>query len=94
MASRNLLHKNKLEEFKRWLLDNEILYRPGKGDWAIIQIHWKGAFHKLYARGNMSEHVTVQDALVPLVQKFIHGEDPHGKSSKEERTRTSNRTVN
>ena len=72
MASRNLLHKDRLLEFIKWLDENKIPNRIGKGEWEVRQIYLDGEWHKLYARANMPEHLTVQTKLIELVRKFIY----------------------
>lgn len=74
MASRNLLHLNKVEAFKLWLDRKNIAYRDGKGDYELLQVNTPNfGWQKLYRRHDMSEHITVQDKLVPLVKTFIRG---------------------
>ena len=72
MARRDLLHKNKLEPFKVWLDDQNIAYRPGKGDWQALQVHHPlHGWQVLYERAEMPEHLTVAQKLVELVRQFI-----------------------
>jgi hypothetical protein len=72
MASRCTLHINKLETFKTWLLKNNIQFRPGKGDFQVLQVETsKNGFQCIYFRHEMPEHYTVQDKLMPLVKRFI-----------------------
>ena len=71
--SRNLLHKDKLEEFKAWLTANGIDHRPGNGDYQVLQVRSKNKknWFPIYRRDNMLEHLTVIRYLEPLVIKFI-----------------------
>lgn len=69
--SRCLLHKNKLEQFKAWLDSQEILHRPSKGDYQVLQVckdgkHW----NCVYIRHEMPEHFTTDRHLDSLVVKF------------------------
>jgi len=69
--SRSLLHKTKLEAFKLWLDSQEILHRPGKGDYQVLQVckdgkHW----NCVYTRHEMPEHFTTDRHLDSLVAKF------------------------
>ena len=74
MAQRALLHKDKVADFANWCGENGVTTRPGKGDWELLQVNFPaGQWNKVYARVNMPEHTTVQDALVPLVRDFIDG---------------------
>jgi len=73
MANRNTLHILKLEDFKQWLIDNNIANRPGKGDWQVLQVHTlRFGWQCIFERADMPEHLTVQDRLMPLVNKFIN----------------------
>ncbi len=72
MANRYTLHINKLESFKTWLSENNIEFRPGKGDYQVLQVAVpNNGFQCIYFRHQMPEHYTVQDKLMPLVKRFI-----------------------
>lgn len=72
-AHRHLLHKNKVEDFKRYLDEIGVTHRPGRGDYEILQVYRNdGQWFKLYSRHNMPEHVTVQGPLCPLVRSYLH----------------------
>jgi hypothetical protein len=72
MANRNSLHIDKLELFKTWLSENDIKFRPGKGDFQVLQVETvKNGYQCIYSRFDMPEHYTVQDKLMPLVKRFI-----------------------
>lgn len=74
MAQRALLHKDKVDDFTGWCEENGVATRPGKGDWELLQVNFPaGQWNKIYARANMPEHTTVQEALAPLVRAFIDG---------------------
>lgn len=79
MANRYTLHKTKVEAFVLWLNQHNIPWRYGKGAYELLQVFDKGGWHKLYARDHMPEHVTVQDALMPLVQLFLCGQEPRAR---------------
>lgn len=73
MANRTTLHVSRLEAFKRWLEQQGIAYRPGKGDFQMLQVlteehGWQCVFRRL----DMPEHYTVQDKLMPLVRRFTN----------------------
>lgn len=72
MGNRNLLHVSKVEDFKAYLDEIGVEHRPGRGEYELLQVHVDGAWPKLYSRLKMPEHVTVQNALIPLVTAFIH----------------------
>jgi hypothetical protein len=72
MASRNLLHVNKLEDFIRYLDEVEIPHRPGKGEYQILQVYTEShGWRVVHKRLDMKEHYTVDERLVPLVKRFI-----------------------
>ena len=85
MARRNLLHVDKLEDFKDWLNREMIEHRPGKGTWEVLQVKTDdGIWPKIYDRGTGERkltHYTVQDKLVPLVQQFIEDQHADRKSA-------------
>lgn len=70
--SRNLLHKNKLEDFKAWLDKKGIKHRPGKGAFQVLQVNnVKNYWNAVYERIEMPEHLTVVCHLEGLVRAFI-----------------------
>ena len=70
--SRNTLHLSHLEKFKQWLVDEFIPFRPGKGNYQVIQIRLDdGQWACVYTRHDMPEHYTVDRRLEPLVHRFI-----------------------
>ena len=72
MANRATLHKNKLEDFKKYLDARGIAYRPGKGTWQELQVLTsKHGWQCIYSRADMPEHLTVQDKLCPLVWGYL-----------------------
>lgn len=69
--SRSMLHRTKLDDFKRWLDANGIPHRPGKGDYQVLQVcrdgqHW----NCVYIRDRMPEHYTTDRHLDSLVSRF------------------------
>ena len=72
--SRNLLHKSKLENFKTWLMKEGIQFRPGRGDFEVIQIFTKNRHNPwqcIFDRLDTKEHYTVAAPLEGLVYEFI-----------------------
>lgn len=68
---RCLLHRTKIDEFKAWLDRQGISTRPGKGQWQLFQVltpedGWQVVFDQIN-----SEHVSVNEKLVPIVQGFL-----------------------
>lgn len=69
--SRNLLHKNHLEDFKSWLTFNGVEHRPGRGDWQVLQVFVSGTWYAVYERFFMPEHLTVVgNKLEKLARRF------------------------
>lgn len=69
--SRSLLHKTKLEPFKAWLSTNEIPHRPGRGDYQVLQVWHRSAWHSIFDRIVAPEHYTVASPLEHVVRRFI-----------------------
>jgi hypothetical protein len=61
-----------MEAFKKWLTERNINFRDGKGDYQVLQVETtKNGYQCIFSRNDMPEHYSVQDKLMPLVQKFI-----------------------
>lgn len=73
MFKRATLHKSKLESFKSWLIENQIQYRDGKGDFQVLQVEVKDRFYPIYNR-LQGDHLTTQRELTPLVKRYIASE--------------------
>ena len=70
MATRNLLHRNKLEAFKLWLGDRAL---TPKGEWEVVR--WKGPqgqpMRIVFDNDHSCEHLSCNDAAVRDVMTFI-----------------------
>jgi hypothetical protein len=71
MATRNLLHKNRLNEFREWCGANGFECRDGRGEYQVLQIKKGTQWHVLYERAYMPEHLTVPIPLLSIVRRFI-----------------------
>lgn len=74
MAARNLLHRDRLQEFLKWCVEEKKLeVREGRGIHEAAQILPKGSknWQVIFTRNRMPEHLTVPDPLIPLVLNFI-----------------------
>jgi len=71
MANKRMLNKSKLEEFKKHLDDHGIGYRPGKGPYQVLQVLTKKGFKCIFTKDSMPDHYTIQDELVPIVDRFL-----------------------
>lgn len=70
-----LLHINQLESFKEWLQENKIPYRPGKGEWQVLQVKTpKYGWQVIYSRKEMREHYSLNSRLVGTVEKFLRSQ--------------------
>ena len=73
---RAILHKDKLEDFKKYLDCRGIAYRPGKGDYQVLQVDVPSrGWQAVYSRNDMPEHFTVNFAMLDLVRDFIASKD-------------------
>ena len=67
------LHKTHLEEFKRFLRDEAIAYRDGKGQYQVLQVQTpESGWQVVFSKGSMPEHYSVNSALMPLVRMFYN----------------------
>lgn len=86
MASRNLLHPNRLEAFKTWLDLTGVPHRQGNGEFEVLQVAFPpGRWSKLYRRLR-GDHLTVENPLMPLVTDFVfanRGDRPRGQDQAE-----------
>lgn len=72
MAARNLLHINRLEDFKAWLDSQGIEHRPGRGHYEVLQVQVVKPFWcVIYRRDHMPEHLTVPENLRRTITRFI-----------------------
>lgn len=72
MAERGILHQSRMPDFRIWLRERGIEYRPGRGLYEVMQVQWpKGRWHAIFRRGHAPEHVSVPKTLYPLVRRFI-----------------------
>jgi hypothetical protein len=70
---RSTLHINHLEPFKEWLVRQGIAYRPGKGNYQVLQVNTpEHGFQVIFSREDMPEHYTVAGKLLPLVMQFLN----------------------
>jgi hypothetical protein len=70
--SRNLLHIKKLDAFKSFLDAEQIVHRPGRGVWEVMQVALaNGQWACVYERIDMPEHFTTDKRIDKLVSRFI-----------------------
>lgn len=71
MAIRNVLHRDKLDDFKSWLSENGFTPLEPKGDFEMLR--WKNTKGQpmcIIFNGKSSEHLSCNNAARPLVLKF------------------------
>ena len=71
MANRCTLHISKLAKFVDYLDSQNIMHRPGKGDYQILQVQTRIGWQCIYKKLDAKEHYTVQDGLLPIIRNFI-----------------------
>ena len=71
MSTRNLLHKDKLEQFKAFLDHLDVEYREGKGAWEVLQVynHKENRWYVIHTKMR-GDHFSVPQPLLKLVKKF------------------------
>ena len=73
--SRCLLHKNKLDDFRAWLMAEGIAHRSGRGDYQVLQVQLKnGQWQCVFDRLDAPEHYTVAAPLEGVVRQFIRAQ--------------------
>ena len=73
MAIRNVLHRNKLEEFKRFLTSLNYKLLEPKGFFEVLR--WKndkGEPMPIIFNGSSPEHLSCNNAARPFIYKFIN----------------------
>lgn len=72
MADRCSLHIKHLDTFKTWLDVKGIAYRPGKGEYQVLQVLTRyHGWQVVYRRNDMPEHYTINNGLKGLVRLFL-----------------------
>lgn len=73
MRSRNLLHKSKLELFKKWLVDNNWVIEETKGAYEVLRARHVDTKLPLllYDRDNSIEHYTTEGVAYHMAKRFV-----------------------
>jgi len=73
MSQRCLLHKNKLEKFKQWLINNGWEIKDTKGFYEVLRATKEGRKTPLivYTKANAKEYYSVMDKDYVVVKQFI-----------------------
>lgn len=70
MANRNMFHKSKLEEFKKYLESKDIEWRETPADFQVMQVKTHAGWSPVFYR-HTGDHYTVQWELLATVRDFI-----------------------
>ena len=72
MARKNLLHRNKIAEFRSWLIGNG--YSPIENAAAFEVLRWKvkGSAMPIIFDGKSKEHLSCNEAAITFVSSFIN----------------------
>lgn len=73
MARRNLLHRNKLEEFKQWLEKRHLTVMPPKGCYEVLRFkHPEDGFPMpIIYNGKSPDHLSCNESAITFVKRFI-----------------------
>ena len=78
MATRNLLHKSHLEEFKEWLIKNGYQIHDTKGLYEVLRASRGGTWLIVYRKAALKEHFSVRDIDYSIVRRFLKWRTDHG----------------
>lgn len=71
-VSRNLLHKNKLADFREWLEKQEgVKIEEGKGDYQVMRIRDDRGLHILYAKLYPTDHISVPQGALRWIRRYL-----------------------
>ena len=73
MADRCRLHKNKLEDFKQWLINDGWEIEVPKGIWEVLRARKPSRKNPLivYTKMEAKEHLSVMDRDVGVLNAFL-----------------------
>lgn len=69
--SRCLLHKSKLDAFKKWLVGEGWIEWPTKSVWEVLRMRRQGAIVLVYTKADLKEHYTTHGEALKQVRIFI-----------------------
>lgn len=70
MANRGLLHVDRLDDFKEWLIRHGYVFVPTKSIYEVIRAVKGYETVIIYRRSTTNQHFTVPSAYVRLVRQF------------------------
>ena len=73
MANRYMLHKNSLEDFQKWLIDDGWKIEKTKGVYEVLRARKAGRANPLivFSKADVKEHLTVMDRDMPVIGAFL-----------------------
>lgn len=71
MATRNQLHKTKLQDFTGWLVADGWTIDPDNGEYQVLRARKGKRFLTVYERNNTKEHYTVRDIDMPVLGAYF-----------------------
>ena len=81
MATRNLLHKSHLEEFKEWLIKCGYQIHDTKGIYEVLRASKGSKWLIVYSREDAKEHYSVRDLDYSTVRRFLRWREENVKHS-------------
>lgn len=74
MAKRAILHKNKLDDFKKWLVEDGWKTERLKGNYEVLRARKQDHKHPLiiYDRNNANEHYTVLERDAGIISAYLN----------------------
>ena len=71
MATRNLLHRSHLEEFKEWLIKVGYQIHDTKGLYEVLRASKGSKWLIVYRKDSLKEHYSVRDIDYSTVGRFL-----------------------
>ena len=78
MATRNLLHKSHLEQFKEWLIKTGYQIHGTKGLYEVLRASRGSKMLIVYRKTDLKEHYSVRDIDCSTVRRFLRWRADHG----------------
>lgn len=79
MATRNLLHKRHLEDFREWLINDGWKIHEAKGIYEVLRASKGSKWLIVYCRTDAKEHYSVRDVDYSTVWRFLRWREEDGK---------------
>lgn len=80
MATRNLLHKSHLEEFREWLVKTGYQIHETKGIYEVLRASRGGSVLIVYRKADLKEHYSVRDIDCSIVRRFLRWRAENGSA--------------